>query len=231
LAQNTHIMKNSIIHIAIADDHTLLRKALRESICQIDNVQVTLDAASGDELLRRIPDYPIDILLMDLFMPDGNGKDALPIIRERHPDIKVLMMSVCTEMKLISDLLDQGIYGFVSKSAEIHELHEAISMASKNKMYKNRILTEALYWKADQHSTHPTVRKKIRFSETQQKVFQLLWQEKTTQEIAAEIFTSVSTVEKIKQQLKEKTGAGTTLGLIKFALKNRIILFEPEDVN
>jgi len=158
-------------------------------------------------------------------MPGLNGKECLIHLRERYPHIKVLIMSMSLDYQVISELLDLGAYGYLSKGADISELSEAIKTASMSKVHRNKILTEALYWETNQNSTpQNNFHDEFDFSEKQKKVLQLLWDEKSTQEIAEEVYLSVSAVDKIKQQLKEKVGAKNTVGLIKYAIEKKIIV-------
>jgi DNA-binding NarL/FixJ family response regulator len=120
-------------------------------------------------------------------------------------------------------LLDHGALAFILKEADPSQLIEAIETVMQNRIYKNKILTEALYWKRNKLINKS--RKKIHeITETDRKVLSLLWQEKSTREIANEILLSISTIEKIKQNLKEKLDVKTTIGLIKYAVENKIIL-------
>jgi DNA-binding NarL/FixJ family response regulator len=211
------------INIAIVDDHALFRKTLKNFLSEQENLHVAVQASDIFDLLNKLKTSSIDVLLMDVFLPVLNGNEALKTIRIEHPDIKILMLSMSHDMDLISDLLDAGIHGYVSKSEEPEELLQAIQAVSENRIYRNRIFTEALYWnkqnniKTDINLSHASL------NEREKKILQLIWEEKSNKEIANELFLGVRSVEKIRQDLKEKIGARSTVGLLKYAITKKII--------
>src|SRR6186713_1987971 len=142
---NYNLMLLRSINLAIVDDHALFRKTLKNFLSD-KNINVAVQAADIFDLLNKLKTSSIDVLLMDVFLPELNGNDALKIIRSEYPDIKILMLSMSTDMDLISDLLDAGIHGYISKSEEPEELLQAIHVVADNRIYRNRLFTEALYW-------------------------------------------------------------------------------------
>lgn len=217
-------MKENTIKIGIVDDHNLFRKALKNLLCAADDFEVVVECIHGNDLFEKLYCHQeVDVLLLDLNMPGLSGKETLQLLQTNYPHIRVIVLSMHLEIKTIADLLSYGIYGYVPKAAETSELTDAIRSASRGILYQNKILTEALYWRTSHNINSPFGRNGHYINEKHKKILQLLWQEKTTQEIADEVFLSVSAVDKIKQQLKEKTGAKTTVGLIKYGIEKSII--------
>ena len=215
------------ISIGIVDDHTLVRKALMNWLSQVSYFNVKLEAADGTELFDKLyEDSAVDVLVLDLNMPGMDCKECLRQLREKYHHIKVLILSMSLDKNMINELLDLGVYGYLFKGDEISELSEAILAASTSRIYRNKILTEALYWGNNHTTKYDNFSHDFFFTEKQKKILHLLWEEKSTQEIADEVFLSVSAVDKIKQQLKEKTGAKSTVGLIKYAIEKKIIIPE-----
>src|ERR1700761_6108275 len=99
------------INLAIVDDHALFRKTLKNFLSEQQNLRVCIQASSMPELFDKLEEYPVDILLMDVFMPGMNGDEALLKMRAEFPDIRVLVLSMSTDLNLIGDLLDNGIHG------------------------------------------------------------------------------------------------------------------------
>jgi DNA-binding NarL/FixJ family response regulator len=223
-------MSKDLVRIGIVDDHTLVRNALKNWLSQIHSFEVKTDAASGKELFEKLQeDSELDVLILDLLMPGLNGVECLKHLREEYPHIRVVVISMSLEHDTINKMLDLGAYGYLSKGADISELSDAIKEASQGKVHRNKIMTEALYWGKDHILQNDSLSNESLFTEKQKKILQLLWDEKSTQEIADEVFLSVSAVDKIKQQLKEKTGVKSTVGLIKYAIENRIIVPVSQD--
>jgi DNA-binding NarL/FixJ family response regulator len=226
---NKHAMLNQI-KIALADDHTIFRKALKEIITQKSGIQVVADAEDGEQLLSLLPGKDVDIVLLDLYMPRKNGIETLQVLQTDYPHIKVIFLSSCTDPEIVSNMLEMGIYGYLPKTADISELWESIEYASKNTLYENKLVKDTLFWQARERLKHHDEAPLLKSNPAHHQIFKLLWQEKTTQEIANELFMSVSSIEKIKQSLKEKIGVKTTIGLIKYALTQKIIYPVAEEV-
>jgi len=183
---------------------------------------VIIDVSNTAELLKNLDsdDNP-DVLL---FAPSVYEKESLSQIRYHHPHIKVIVMLMQFEPYMANDLLELGIHGYLSKRADTPELLQAINAAAVGMVYQNKTLTDTLNWRANHPLPPNAIQQQLTFTENQKKILQLLWREKSTKEIANEVFLSTSAVDKIKQQLKEATGTKTTLGLIKYAIEQKIIL-------
>ena len=95
--------------------------------------------------------------------------------------------------------------------------------AADDKMYRNKLLTDALYSIRHTNLRRNSRDSSILLNEREKRIIQMLWEEKSNKDIADEIFLSVRSIEKIRQDLKEKLGAKSTIGLIKYALSNKII--------
>jgi len=217
------------VNLAIADDHVLFRKTLKNYLSEQRNLNTLLQASDVYELLAKLKHSSIDVLLMDVFMPGLNGDDAIKMIRYEYPDIKILVLSMCTDMELISEMLESGIYGYISKADEPEDLLHAIQTVSENRLYRNKLLTEALYWKNKNDIKPYSEGTQAPLNEREKKILQLIWEEKSNKEIADELFLGVRSVEKIRQDIKEKIGAKSTVGLLKYAIDKRIIGLAPRN--
>jgi len=211
------------VRIGLLDDHVIFRKTLKAYLSERTNFQVSLQAADFFELLGNLRETPIDVLLLDIFLPRMNGNDAVKLIRRDHPDIKIIVLSMTMDMDVIGSILDEGVQGFVSKADEPEELVAAIEAAAGNKIYRNRIFTEALYWNS-QYRHRPLTQVRVQeLNDREKKIIQLIWEEKSNKEIADVLYLGVRSVEKIRQEIKEKTGAASTVGVLKYAIEKRII--------
>ena len=221
---NYNLMLSRPINLAIVDDHTLFRKTLKSFLSEQKNINVSVQASGIFDLLVKLKVAPVDILLMDLFLPEINGSDALEAIRREYPRMTILVLSMSTDLALISDLMDMGIHGYISKADEPEELLKAIQAVAENRIYRSRLFTEALYWSRQNNMrsfSHNT--STVLLNEREKKMLQLIWEEKSNKEIADELFLGVRSVEKLRQDLKEKIGVKSTVGLLKYAIKRRVI--------
>lgn len=213
------------VRLAILDAHVLFRKTLRNYLLEQKNVDFVIQASHMAELLDKLRSSTIDILIMDSMLEGVNCIDAVKTIRAGYPLIHVLILSMSTEIDWISDLLESGIHGYISKSEEPEELLLAIQAVSENRIYQNRLFTEALYWDKQnnidikQYSNGLLVT----LNEREKRILSLIWEEKSNKEIAEELFLGVRSIEKIRQDMKEKICVKSTIGLIKYAINKRII--------
>jgi DNA-binding NarL/FixJ family response regulator len=216
-------MLRKSVNLAIVDDHSLFRKTLKNFLSEQANINVTIQASDMFDLLNRLKLSSVDILLMDLFMPGLNGNDALKTLRTEYPSMKILVLSMCTDQEFISELLSAGIHGYLSKSDEPDDLLGAIWAAADGKIYRNHYFTEALY--RDKQNNFDTFSQggEISLSDREKKILQLIWEEKGNKEIADELFLGIRSVEKIRQALKEKIGVKSTIGMLKYGIKRKII--------
>jgi DNA-binding NarL/FixJ family response regulator len=218
------------VHLGIVDDHSLFRKTLHNFLSSYKNLNVVIQASNVTDLFNKLRGISLDVLLMDLMMPGLKGADAVYAVKSEYPRVKILALSMCADMDLISDILDMGIYGYISKSDEPEELIQAILTVSEDRIYRNRMLTEALYWIRQKDVKEPN----IQLSEREKKILQMIWEEKSNKEIAEELFLGIRSVEKIRQDIKEKLGVKSTVGALRYAINKKIIVsnkFKPDFSN
>jgi DNA-binding NarL/FixJ family response regulator len=211
------------INLAIVDDHVLFRKTLKNFLSEQKNLQVIIQACDISELSAKLRNSPVDVLIMDIFMPGLSGSDAVRTIRNEFPYLKILVLSMSTDMDLVGEMLNFGIQGFISKADEPEDLLQAIQAIANDKLYRNKYFTEALYWDRQNSYTNNMEGGNLSFSDRDRKILQMIWEEKGNKEIADELFLGIRSIEKIRQSLKEKIGAKSTLGMLKYAIKKKII--------
>jgi DNA-binding NarL/FixJ family response regulator len=223
-------MPAGTIRLGIVDAHFLFRELLRNYLSEQNGMQVTILAQDMEELQNKLKTASIDVLITDLFIPRMNVFDGLKTIAAEFPELKILVLSICTDISLISNLLDLGISGFIHKGDDPRALLEAISEISADKIYRNSYFTEALYW--SNQSNRGKIESKpstVWLSDREKRILVLLWEEKSTKEIADQLFLSVKSVEKIRHDMKEKLGIKSTVGLFKYAIDKKIILTSHSD--
>jgi DNA-binding NarL/FixJ family response regulator len=211
------------IQLAIVDDHTLFRKALKNYLSDQPDLNVLFQAVDMYDLYKKLKGNTIEILILDVFLPGMNANDALKAIRIEYPDLKILVLSMSTDMNLIGEMLDAGIHGYISKADEPEELLSAIRAAAEDRIYRNGLFTEALYRNKQKDIRMFGADAIALLSDREKRILQLIWDEKSNKEIADELFLGIRSVEKIRQDMKEKIGVRSTVGLLKFAIENKII--------
>ena len=132
--------------LAIADDHTLFRKGVLEILKAYKEITVIADANNGAELIEKIeaaPELP-HIVLLDLEMPEMDGIATARYILSKYPTVKILIVSMYGEESLVEKLLNEGVHGYLLKSAEPDELRESLQYLKQDKKYFYNTLKLAL---------------------------------------------------------------------------------------
>ena len=131
-----------MIRIAIVDDHAIVRTGLRQFFSEQVDLRVTGEAANGREALDLVRQGELDVLLMDLSMPDHSGVDALRAIKARAPDLPVLILSGFPEAHYATTLLKQGASGYLNKECDPEEILKAIRTVVRGRKY----ISSAVAW-------------------------------------------------------------------------------------
>jgi DNA-binding NarL/FixJ family response regulator len=211
------------IRIAIADDHKLVRQAIKNALSLESSLCIIFDAEHGEDLMTKLAHNHIDILLLDIKMPKLNGLEALKLIYEKYPAVKVIILSAFMDDVYVAHCLNYGIYAYLTKSMGIEEMVLAITLAHKNETYLNNLMATRLY-KNYLNSFHKNSNNLLPpFSSDEIKILNLLTEEKTTKEISRIMNVSQKTVELKRDKMREKANKKTVAGLLLYALKRGIV--------
>lgn len=206
------------IKILITDDHQLVREGVRLMLNGHENIQIVGEAKNGQEAVDFVNEHEVDIVLMDLNMPEMNGIDACKSIKKLKPSTKVIILSMISETKMVQNLMKYGASGYLLKNSGQEEIIEAITEvhAGKNH-FDNNIINMMLYpnqsTEVRDESIHPSL------SRREKEILQLIIDEHTTAEIAAKLFISFGTVESHRRNMISKLGVRNTAGLVSAAYK------------
>jgi len=181
-----------------------------------------VEAASGRQLLEALPQHPVDVVLMDINMPELDGLQATTLVHEHYPDLKVLALSMYDEDHYIVEMMKAGARGYLLKSAEPDEIMEAVVAVHEKGFYFNESLSTTLVKQLLGQST-AELKNEAELNERETAVLQLLCQEYSNAEIADKLFLSVRTVEGYRTRLFEKIGARNIVGLVIYAVKKGVI--------
>ncbi|WPV00542.1 response regulator transcription factor [Mucilaginibacter sp. cycad4] len=212
------------IKIAIADDYTIYRDGLKIGLTQDENLEVILEAADGEDLIKGIETNMPDVIIMDLKMPVMDGMEATKLIKKTYPDIKILVVTMYDDEKFVIHLMEIGANGYLLKNAEAEEIRKAIYSVHETGYYFNSIVSNALLKKlVIKGNIKPSFKEGVELTEREQDVLKLICAEKTANEMGKQLFLSPRSVEGIRQRLIDKVGVRNTAGLVMFAVKNGII--------
>ena len=133
-----------MIRVGIVDDHTMVRTGLKHFLSEHVDVRVTGEGCNGAEALELARKGDVDVLLMDISMPDQSGVDALKAIKARFPDLAVLILSGFPEAHYAAALLRQGAAGYINKECDPEEIIQAIRTVSLGRKYISQAVATLL---------------------------------------------------------------------------------------
>ena len=210
-----------MIRIGIADDHAIVRDGLRRFLSDNVDLRVTGEACNGREALELARGGDVDVLLMDISMPDQSGVDALVAIKARYPDLPVLVLSGFPESHYATTLLRQGASGYLNKECDPEEIATAIRTVFRGRKYISPAVAELLAdGLAGGDSDKPAHEQ---LSERELQVFLRLAQGETIGNMAKAMFLSVKTVSTYRTRVLEKLKLASNSDLTYYALKNGLI--------
>jgi two-component system invasion response regulator UvrY len=209
-----------MIKIAIVDDHAIVRAGLRQYLSEQVDLQVIAEAANGREALDIVRQGIVDVMLMDLSMPDQSGVDALAAIRARAPDLPVLILSGFPEAHYATTLLRQGASGYLNKECDPEEIVTAIRTVARGRKYITPAVAELL---ADTLGGNVDKPVHEQLSEREFQVFLRLAKGETIGHMADSMSLSVKTVSTYRTRVMEKMKLESNSDLTYYALKNGLI--------
>lgn len=209
-----------MIRVAIVDDHAVVRAGLRQFFSDQVDFTVVAEAANGREALDIVRKGEVDVILLDISMPDQSGVDALAAIRARAPDLPVLILSGFPEAHYATTLLRQGASGYLNKDCDPEEIVRAIRTVHRGRKYITAGVAERLAEGLSGGGDKPAHEG---LSERELQVFLRLARGESIGHLAESLSLSVKTVSTYRTRVMEKMGLQSNSDLTYYALKNGLI--------
>ena len=221
-------MSDKTITIFLADDHTIVRQGLAKLLEGEPNLRVVGEAENGREAVVKVEKLKPDIVLMDIAMPMLNGIEATRQIRRICPQTKVIILSMHSHDRYISELFGLGASGYLLKSSTGTDIINAIHTALKGSTYlspsiSDKVIEDYLSLKKKSHQDDLY----NRLSNREREVFQMIAEGRSTKEIAEILCLSPSTVKTHRANIMEKLEKGNISQLIQFAINLGIVELQP----
>ena len=209
--------------VIIGEDHTILREGLSALISALPDYQVVDEAKDGIETIEAVDELSPDLVLIDISMPKLNGIKAIREIKARHPQTKIVVLTVHDEEEYVLAAYRAGAEGYVLKNAPKDELTEALSEVSNGR----RFLSAALHDKLSTHSNTIDVGKNSlslnRLTPREQQILRLIAEGHTNKEIAKVLSISFKTVGSHRTNLMKKLGLHNASEVTAYARKRGIV--------
>jgi DNA-binding NarL/FixJ family response regulator len=200
--------------IVLADDHSLLREAIKKSIAEIPDLQVVGEAGDGLELLELLKRSVPDLIILDISMPRFNGILAAAEIKKRYPTVKILILTMIKIRELLHRALKIGVNGYLLKENVFSDLIAAIRTIQKGETYLSSLISDQIAQIMADNNKPETPLTKREFS-----VLQLLSEGKSSREIAELLFISIHTVNSHRSNIMRKLNLRKTADLVKYAIQ------------
>ncbi|WP_108803140.1 response regulator [Aquimarina sp. Aq107] len=221
-------MKKDIIKLAIADDETLFRQGITFILDKENNIEICIQAENGNDLVKQLnlsKELP-EVILMDLKMPDLNGVETTKIVKKKFPEIKIIALTSYYSKPFIINMIQQGAVAYLAKNATPTEVINTINqVAIKGFYYDDNVMS--ILEEASLKSKKQT-RDSEYLTSREREVLKLICEQKTTTEIAEQLFISPRTVEGHRNNLLVKTGSKNIAGLVIHAIENQIFVRNAE---
>lgn len=209
-----------MIKVLIVDDHKIILDSLSLLLGLMKDIDVVGTINDSREVLPFLDNHAIDVIMTDLNMPYINGIELSQKVINEHPAIKILMLTVNDSPSLISDAYKLGIKGYIMKKAKRQELEKAIKVVADGDLYYGQDVMKTLLANNDEEQVSEKLK---RLTKREQEIIKLIAQEKSSSDIAKELFITTGTVEAHRTNIFKKLGVRNVVGVIKFAIKYKLI--------
>lgn len=195
-----------MIKVMIADDQIIVREGLKKILSLDNEIEVVCEAENGYDVLEKLSNHIVDIILMDVRMPKMDGIKAASIVKNQYPNIKIIILTTFNEDEYLFEGIKNGISGYLLKDSEIDYIIKSIKEAYKNKMMFDPCVTPKLVNAINKQSENKISKKEIlsKLTERETEILNLVIKGKSNQEIADTLFISEGTVKNYISKILKK---------------------------
>lgn len=202
-----------MVKIALVDDHTLFRNGLKGLLLANPDYDVVGEFSDGSQFIAALPTLEVEVVFMDISMPNMDGKTATKLALRQRPELKIIALTMFGEQQYLEQMAEAGVVGLLKKDSDIQEVYSAIESVVAGEC----ILPE--WVDAETKSqTDPDA-----LSERELSVLSAICQGLSTPQIAEQLSISRRTVDAHRARILEKTGCNNTASLVAYAVKMNLV--------
>ncbi|MEO6488945.1 MAG: response regulator transcription factor [Ferruginibacter sp.] len=209
-----------MLRILIADDHSVVRKGLRQILLEEFPTAHIEDVPDAEEMIKKVMNSTWDVIVSDMSMPGRSGLDALQQIKQIYPDLPVLILSIHPEEHYALRVLKAGASGYLSKGSASDELVKAVQTVLLGKKYISASVAEKLASSFSSDSGKPVHEL---LSDREFDVMKLLAAGKSVSDIAEILSLSVTTISTYRARIMTKMNLKTNSDLTKYAIESNLL--------
>lgn len=214
-------MEKQTIKLMLVDDHELVLKGLRSILEQEAGIEVVAEAGNGAEALALLDRVSVDMIVTDLKMPEMSGIELTRHVKQRYPQIKVLVLTLFKDREYVNAILEAEAEGYLLKNIGQQELLHALHHIMNHGTYYSQEIVSILRSEIKGRQQKADTAQDL--SKRELEVIALICQEYSSTEIAEKLFISKATVDVHRKNILQKTGVKNLVGLIRFAIQNGIV--------
>jgi DNA-binding NarL/FixJ family response regulator len=204
------------IQVVLADDHDLVRSGIKALLATVEGVRVIAEARNGNELLALLDSVKPDVVMTDISMPGMDGITAIAEIHSRHPDVRVIVLSMYDTVDFVKRAVANGACGYLMKDAPPFELEQALRSVMATGSYFSAAVAQRLL-----QPSEPTVDDEL--TQRQVEILTLIAQGKSAKEIAFELGLSPKTVDVHRARIMERLRLNDIASLTRYAVRKGLV--------
>lgn len=202
-----------MVKIALVDDHTLFRNGLKGLIQTNPNYEIVGDYSDGSQFIAALPTLDVEVVLMDISMPNMDGKTATKLALRQCPELKIIALTMFSERQYIEQMADAGVSGFLNKDSDIKTVFQAI----------DTLVAGDTFFPDGVEVAQSTENDPDALTERELAVLTAICQGLSTPQIADLLSISRRTVDAHRARILEKTGCNNTASLVAHAIKMNLV--------
>lgn len=204
-----------MVKIALVDDHTLFRNGLKGLLRTNSDYEVVGDFADGSQFIAALPELDVDIVFMDIAMPNMDGQRATILALQQRPELKIIALTMFSEQPYAQQMIEAGVCGYINKDSDIQIVFDAVnSVMSGGKYFPQGVVELRKLNEIDDFDA---------LSDRELAVLTAICQGLSTPQIADLLEISKRTVDAHRARILEKTGCNNTASLVAYAIKNKLV--------
>lgn len=209
------------IRVLIADDHALVRDAIRGLLTSQDDIEVVAEASDGATAVERAIRLQPDVVVIDIGMKEMNGIEAARRLAEAVPSTRVLAVSMHSSREFVAEMLRAGARGYLVKDDALEDVLAAVRTVAAGGVYLSASVADVVVtdYVRQLSGSEAEADDGSPLTAREREVLSLIAAGETTKQIASQLGVSVKTIETHRRQIMEKTGIFSVVGLAKYALK------------
>ncbi|MEO8209620.1 MAG: response regulator transcription factor [bacterium] len=217
-------MENKI-KVIIVDDHPIFRSGLKQIIEEENDIEVIDEAGDGEKALKLINEKNPDIAILDIDMPKKTGLEVQKELNKNKNRVKIIFLTMYKEENVFNEAMDLGAKGYVLKESAVDDICVSIRLVANDDYAISPVISNYLVKRLSLNKSFKKNNPSISdLTPAEKNILRLISQNKTTKEIAGELFISYKTVKTHRTNISKKLNLQGSLNLVRFAIENKSLI-------